>query len=87
MVMEIIDARTSDSDSVSRSKAIKDIAQELGDVMRRHLDECTRCCPNCLFWINGPETAPIEICELAERRPPARVIAFGCERYEDKIPF
>lgn len=74
-------------DEETRRKTINDIAENLGQVMRRHLDECTRCCPNCTFWINGPMTAPIEHCELAGARPPAHIIAFGCERYQDKIPF
>lgn len=69
-------------DSVSRNSVIKDISEELARVMRNHLDECTRCCPNCLHW-----NEKREICELAHTRPPARVIAFGCERYEDRIPF
>jgi len=74
-------------DEVSRAKVVKDIAEELGRVVRAHLDECTKCCPNCMFWINGPRTAPIEHCELAGARPPADIIAHGCEKYQDKIPF
>lgn len=75
------------SNETPRLAAVKDIAEELAGVMRRHLDECTRCCPNCEHWVNGPETAPIEVCALADARPPARIIAFGCEKYLDKIPF
>lgn len=75
------------SNETPRLAAVKDIAEELGRVMRRHLDECTKCCPNCEHWINGPKTAPIEVCELAGIRPPADIIAFGCEKYQDKIPF
>lgn len=69
-------------DSVSREQAVNDIAKELGRVMRNHLDECTKCCPNCLHW---QERA--ELCNLVNARPPARIIAFGCELYDDRIPF
>lgn len=68
-------------DEVSRAKAVNDIAEELGRIMRRHLDECTRCCINCEHW------RATEICVLAGKRPPAHIIAFGCEQYKDNIPF
>ena len=29
----------------------------------------------------------MEICALANARPPATVIAFGCNAHEDKVPF
>jgi hypothetical protein len=70
-----------------RDATINAIAEELGRVMRRHLDECTKCCPNCEHWVNGPLTAPIEVCGLADARPPASIIAHGCEKYQDKTPF
>jgi hypothetical protein len=69
------------SDRVSRETAIKDIAEELGRVMRRHLDEGTKCCINCEHW------RATELCVLAGKRPPAHIIAFGCEQYQDNIPF
>lgn len=43
-----------------------------------------RSCLNCEHFdeLNG------EICKLAKARPPARVIAYACERWEDmEIPF
>lgn len=66
-----------------REKTVNDIAEYLGKLMRRHLDECTRCCPNCDYFGGGKT----EICELAGVRPPASIIAFGCEKYVDRIPF
>lgn len=30
---------------------------------------------------------PAELCKLAGIRPPARVIATGCKKYMEKIPF
>lgn len=43
-----------------------------------------RSCVNCEHFneLNG------EQCKLAKARPPARIIAYGCERWEDiEIPF
>jgi len=43
-----------------------------------------RSCINCEHFdeLNG------EICKLAKARPPARVIAYACERWEDiEVPF
>jgi hypothetical protein len=28
-----------------------------------------------------------EMCKMVSQRPPARVVAFGCEKYEQEIPF
>lgn len=41
-------------------------------------------CINCLKF-----REKTEICSLANQRPPARVIAFGCPKWEDvdEIPF
>lgn len=71
-----------------RKEAVEGIAQELGQVMRRHLDECTRTCLNCEhFTEKHVNSIYSEICSLAGKRPPARIIAFGCEHYKDQIPF
>lgn len=40
------------------------------------------CCPNCLHFDGANEQ-----CKLAAARPPAQVIAFGCERFDFDIPF
>lgn len=71
----------------NRRKVIVDIANELAHVVGEHLDRCTRCCPNCEHWRQGPPEAPIEQCGLVNQRPPARIIAFGCNLYKDNIPF
>lgn len=41
-------------------------------------------CINCKHF-----TEATELCKLANMRPPARVICYGCPQYEDKqeIPF
>lgn len=37
---------------------------------------------NCLVCNNFNETT--ELCKLANQRPPARIIAYGCPSFEDK---
>ncbi len=41
-------------------------------------------CINCKNFNHGKET-----CDLANQRPPAKIIVFGCVQYEDNqdIPF
>lgn len=43
-----------------------------------------RSCMNCEYFIEKTE-----ICKLANQRPPARIIAYGCEEWTDydEIPF
>ena len=43
---------------------------------------------NCMNCINFREMQN-EVCDLVMQRPPARVIAYGCPKWEDKedIPF
>lgn len=52
----------------------------LSNANEKHLTTCIKC-----FHFN--ESA--EICKLANARPPARIIAFGCDSYEkeDEIPY
>ena len=65
-----------------RELVIIEIAKELGAVMRKHLDESTRTCINCIHF-----NEPTEQCRLFKARPPARIIALGCDEYQDQIPF
>jgi len=41
-----------------------------------------RNCITCRHFIEHMET-----CELAGKRPPPRVIAYGCEAHSEEIPF
>lgn len=41
------------------------------------------CCPNCDNF-----DVPLERCKLfPDTRPPAKVIAFGCPKFEPRVPF
>lgn len=63
----------------SLAKAIHDVAVSFGSAARL----ARRTCVNCHHF-----DEQLEICKLAGARPPARVIAFGCERFDpDDIPF
>jgi hypothetical protein len=51
------------------------------------------CCLTCVHFNERgstyapPGPTPAETCTLYNVRPPARVIAYGCESWEDGIPF
>ena len=48
------------------------------------------CCPNCEHFSSSPSHAlPNEHCTLdpQKRLPPAKVVAFGCPRFVQQIPF
>lgn len=76
------DFRKTFGHDANRLKVVDEIAKQLGVYLGAHLEEMTRCCPNCVHFKPGNEE-----CGLVGARPPARVIAFGCEKYEDEIPF
>lgn len=46
------------------------------------LDRRTKTCVNCLHFQQD-----VEICSLAQVRPPAKIIAAGCEKHDEDIPF
>jgi len=61
---------------------IADILKVLGIVGKR--SDIFRTCVTCEYWSHEKE-----ICNLANARPPANVIADGCAKYKDfdEIPF
>lgn len=69
-----------------RELTVRSLVKELGDVMRKHLDEATRTCINCERF-----DEKTEICKfyVPHSRPPARVIISGCVNHKDldDIPF
>jgi hypothetical protein len=66
----------------SRDEKIKGMANELAVILSREIHSATNTCINCYHFAEGTET-----CKLANQRPPARVIAFGCKAFEEAIPF
>lgn len=64
----------------SAAAIIADIVQpSVVDAIMR----ATQCCLTCDHFRENPN----ELCGLYGKRPPARVIAFGCPAYENEIPF
>lgn len=57
-----------------------DYAHQLDTAIRTIKDRLP-CCLNCFHFIEATEK-----CDLADMRPPARVIAFGCKEF-DHCPF
>lgn len=64
-----------------RMKEIDAMAGQIAKYMGEELRRIVPCCPNCLHWNNESET-----CTLYLAKPPAKVIAFGCVKFDD-MPF
>lgn len=64
----------------------KDIAssiQAVAKAVAKAVVDGRRCCIHCVHFDEASE-----MCALAQQRPPARVIALGCDAFiEDDIPF
>lgn len=64
------------------AREIDSIAQQLADHLRRKAGVRLTCVECYQFDHHS------EVCNMFRQRPPARVIAFGCEHFEsDDIPF
>lgn len=63
-----------------------EIIQTLADLARtefvKALNDATRTCLNCENFLEESE-----LCSLNNKRPPAQIIARGCECHADKVPF
>ena len=68
--------------TTARQAAIIEMAKELAAELEPLVARATRTCINCEHFDEKPE-----LCRLAGQRPPARVIATGCEKHLDQIPF
>jgi hypothetical protein len=63
---------------MKRIAAFGEVAGKLAGQLQR----ACRSCVHCDHFNQGRE-----LCQLNGQRPPAKIIAFGCECYEDEIPF
>lgn len=65
-----------------RQQMFREIVDYLSPVIIKALEDATKSCITCDHFdqIN-------ELCKYNSLRPPAKVIAFGCECYQDEIPF
>ncbi len=64
-----------------RERAIAIALQVAAKEIAHSVVTCMDTCVNCLHF-----DEPSEICALAQARPPARVIAYGCPSF-DNLPF
>lgn len=68
---------------VSNRSFDNDVLRGLGNTVEGSLKRAIVCCPNCDNWQARNET-----CGLNRLRPPAPIIAFGCEYYTgNQVPF
>jgi hypothetical protein len=59
-------------------KIIRDMVSDVIEMIQHR----RKCCPTCLHFADK-----MEECEIAMKRPPAKVIAYGCEHWSEDIPF
>lgn len=67
---------------ITRQQAVSGMADYLRDALVSALDRATRTCLNCERF-----DEPTEMCEKFQARPPARIIAHGCDEHEEEVPF
>lgn len=72
------------SDRLTRDQLIRGMIAELTEDFRIALDSATRTCVNCMHFDEIKEE-----CSLVGTRPPAKVIASGCNVWEHDgtVPF
>lgn len=61
---------------------LEDASKLLVDSFVKNIELTLRTCVSCEHFDDAKEE-----CGLNRMRPPARIIAFGCECYEQRIPF
>jgi len=67
----------------TRSEALNEIAKVITETIIKVLDNNLRSCLNCSRFNESREA-----CNLYQARPPAKVIAKGCEKWDEiNVPF
>lgn len=72
---------------IDRQAMFKEVGHYLEDAVRRALEDATRTCLNCEFFLEGPPDRSRELCSLNGLTPPPSIAAKGCDKHMDKIPF
>ena len=68
---------------LTREGTAEALAEYIGPVVHQALMEATKTCITCDHFDQRGE-----VCNLYNKmRPPAKIIAFGCDSYENEIPF
>jgi hypothetical protein len=65
-----------------RQQMFKALADLIQPAIINALEHATKSCCTCDNFDQAGET-----CRLNGLRPPARIIAYGCEMFQDEIPF
>lgn len=71
-----------------RLEMIQQIAASVTNEIIVGLQESVRTCVHCEFWLKERELCnhPVN-CPNGPARPPATIIAFGCDKFKNEIPF
>lgn len=71
-----------------RLELIQQIAMSVTNEIIVGLQEATHTCLHCEFWLKERELCNNAInCPGGAARPPANIIAFGCDHFKRDIPF
>lgn len=68
--------------STEREISIRLLAETLAKELAETLTQATKCCITCEHF-----DLPREVCTKYARRPPAKIIAYGCPDYSERPPF
>jgi hypothetical protein len=72
--------------SSERPASRMEIIEALAEIAKQSFaDELTKVVRSCLNCDHFDE--PSELCKKYGGRPPAKIIAFGCNGYDEKVPF
>lgn len=64
------------------TRDLNQFAKECAALFRQELEKASKTCISCTFFDETKEQ-----CKLNGLRPPARIIAYGCEYHDEPIPF